>query len=178
MFLIPGNIIAALTFPGVVVHELAHFLFCRLFKVPVYQVCYFQAENPAGYVIHQEPRHWGQSALIAMGPFFLNSILGSFFAFPSVLRAFEFEGATSLADQILIWLGISIAMHAIPSKTDIKSMWQSVSGVKAPWLAKVVIAPVAGLMHVLALGSIIWLDLLYGVCIIGLPPHILVGMLT
>ena len=32
--IIPGPIISALTFPGVVVHEFAHETFCKLFKVP------------------------------------------------------------------------------------------------------------------------------------------------
>jgi len=51
MFFIPGPVIAALTFPGVIVHEMAHQLFCRLFRVAVLDVCYFRFGNPAGYVI-------------------------------------------------------------------------------------------------------------------------------
>lgn len=47
MFFIPGQLIAALTFPGVIVHEMAHQLFCRLFRVAVLDVCYFRF-GPAG----------------------------------------------------------------------------------------------------------------------------------
>ena len=42
MFVIPGFIISLVTFPGVIVHELAHQIFCMLMKVPVYDVKYFQ----------------------------------------------------------------------------------------------------------------------------------------
>ena len=40
--IIPGPIIALLTFPGVIVHEFAHKLFCDIFNVPVYYVNYFK----------------------------------------------------------------------------------------------------------------------------------------
>lgn len=46
MIIIPGFLISLLTFPGVMVHEFAHQLFCRIMRVPVYDVVYFQAKNP------------------------------------------------------------------------------------------------------------------------------------
>ncbi|WP_338413480.1 metalloprotease family protein [uncultured Sphaerotilus sp.] len=178
VFFIPGSIIAAFTFPGVVIHELAHYLFCRYFKVPVYQVCYFRFGNPAGYVIHQEPGNWLHNVIIAAGPFFLNSALGAIIAFPSALRVFEFDGEAPIVDLILIWLGVSIAMHAIPSTVDAKSMWESVSGRGASWLAKIVVAPVVGLIYMLAYGSIFWLDLVYGIGISLALPKMLVAVFT
>ena len=152
---IPGSIISALTFPGVVIHELAHQLFCRFFNIPVYEVCYFRFGNPAGYVIHKETDHWFHQVLVGGGPFFINSILGALIAFPSALRVFEFDGATSFLDGVLIWLGVSIAMHAIPSIGDAKSMWMSVSGKNAPILATFVVGPIVGIIFLLALG---WTD--------------------
>lgn len=178
MFFIPGKLIAAITFPGVVIHELAHQLFCRYFKIPVYQVCYFRFGNPAGYVVHGQTENWVHNVLIGAGPFFLNSILGAIFAFPSALRVLEFNGAASVLDGILIWLGVSIAMHAIPSTVDAKSMWQAVSGNRASVLAKVIVAPVVGLIFVLAAGSIVWLDLFYGIAVSLAMPKILVAALT
>lgn len=41
MLFIPGVIISIITFPGVIVHELAHQIFCYLMKIPVYEVKYF-----------------------------------------------------------------------------------------------------------------------------------------
>jgi hypothetical protein len=178
MFFIPGRLIAALTFPGIVIHELAHQLFCRAFRIPVYQVCYFRFGNPVGYVIHGQTENWVYSVLIGAGPFFLNSILGAVLSFPSALRVFEFSGVASVLDGVLIWLGVSIAMHAIPSTGDAKSMWWAVSGNKAPALAKLIVAPVVGLIFVLAIGSAIWLDLIYGVFVSLAIPRVLVAMLA
>lgn len=175
MFFIPGSVIAAATFPGVVVHELAHQLFCRYFRIPVYKVCYFRFGNPAGYVIHGRTDNWVQQVLVGVGPFFLNSILGAILCFPSALRVFEFDGAASIPDVILIWLGVSVAMHAIPSTGDAKSMWQAVSGQNSSILAKIVVAPVVGLVFLLAVGSVVWLDLLYGVGISTALPRLLVS---
>lgn len=178
MFFIPGSIIAAATFPGVVIHELAHQLFCRLFRIPVYEVCYFRFGNPSGFVIHGQPRNWVHNVLVGAGPFFLNSTLGAILAFPSALRVFEFHGAGSVLDGILIWLGVAIAMHAIPSTGDAKSMWQSVSGNQAPFHAKLIVAPVVGLIFLLAAGSVFWFDLVYGVSVCLALPMILVSVLT
>jgi hypothetical protein len=178
MFFIPGSVIAVLTFPGVVVHELAHQLFCRYLKIPVYQVCYFRVGNPAGYVVHAQTGNWVHQVLIGSGPFFLNTFLGGLFAFPSALRVFEFNGAGTIIDAFLMWLGISIAMHAIPSAGDAKSMWLAVSGNNASVFAKLGVAPLVGVIYFLAIGSIFWLDLLYGVAVSLALPKLLVIALT
>lgn len=54
MFFIPGELISILTFPGIIVHEFAHMLFCRIRKVAVFDACYFRVGNPAGFVIKHE----------------------------------------------------------------------------------------------------------------------------
>jgi Putative zincin peptidase len=69
MFFIPSIIITVITFPGIIVHELAHQLFCRLYKVPVFKVVYFQVESPNGYVIHEKPESKLQTVMISIGPF-------------------------------------------------------------------------------------------------------------
>lgn len=64
--MIPGIIISLVTFPGVIIHELAHKVFCYLFGVRVYEVVYFQVKDlsaPVGYVLHDPPQnfrhfHW------------------------------------------------------------------------------------------------------------------------
>jgi hypothetical protein len=45
--MIPGQLIALLTFPGVIVHELGHQLMCRFLRVAVLDVCYFRVGRPA-----------------------------------------------------------------------------------------------------------------------------------
>jgi hypothetical protein len=178
MFFIPGPVIAAITFPGVMIHELAHQLFCRAFKIPVYQVCYFRFGNPAGYVIHGKSDRWLHQVLISAGPFFINSLLGALLSFPSALRAFEFDGATGFLDGLLVWLGVSIAMHAIPSIGDAKSMWTAVSENSTPLFAKVIVAPIVGIIHLLSIGSVIWLDLFYGIGVSVAFPKTLVAIMS
>lgn len=56
MFFIPGELISALTFPGVILHEWAHKLFCKRLGVKVLEVKYFQiGKKVAGYVVHEPP---------------------------------------------------------------------------------------------------------------------------
>ena len=59
--------------PGVVVHEFAHYFFCRLAGSKVHEVVFFSLGNPAGYVVHSVPRHIRQHALIVLGPFLVNT---------------------------------------------------------------------------------------------------------
>lgn len=169
MFFIPGPLIALCTFPGVIVHELAHQLFCRWFKVPVLQVCYFRVGNPAGFVIHEPPTRSYQSLFISIGPFLINTIVGAIVAFPAALPVIKF-GSGDLLDYLLIWLGVSIAMHAFPSTGDARSLRQSV---RAPgnWpVARLLVAPVVGVIYLVTFGRFFWLDLFYGIGIaIGLP---------
>src|SRR5215510_9894376 len=106
---IPGPIIALLTFPGVLVHELAHQLFCRLFGVAIFDVCYFRFGNPAGYVIHERPTQARQQIWIGVGPFIVNTVIGAIIGAPASIQVLQFEAGTPL-DYLLIWLGISIAM--------------------------------------------------------------------
>ena len=77
-----GCLLSLLTFPGVIVHELGHLIFCRLFGVPVAKVCLFRFGNPAGYVLHAEPENAVQHLFISFGPFFANTVLGAAAAAP------------------------------------------------------------------------------------------------
>ena len=62
--IIPGWIISILTFPGVIVHEAAHMLFCRMRGVAVLEACFFRFGNPAGYVVHDEINDFNSAFLV------------------------------------------------------------------------------------------------------------------
>ncbi len=174
---IPGPIISALTFPGIMVHEFAHESFCRIFKVPVYEVCYFNFGNPAGYVIHGKSDHWYQDVIIAAGPFFLNSLIGALLALPVVINSPDLE-AVNFIGGLTMWLSISIAMHAIPSTGDGKSMWTAVSGNKAPLLAKIIVSPIIAFIYLLSWGSFFWLDVIYGLCVCFIGPLLFIEIFS
>lgn len=173
MFFIPGIVITLVTFPGVIVHELAHQLFCRWFKIPVFEVVYFQASNPAGYVLHEKPKNKLQTVMISVGPFVVNTIIGGFIALPASLSIFEFNNANPL-DFLLIYLGISIAMHAFPSRGDADSIWYALKEEDTPLWIKIFGYPIVGLIYLGSIGSFFWLDLIYGVAVaIGFPKLII-----
>jgi hypothetical protein len=177
MWFILGWIVSIVTFPGVIVHELAHQLFCRLARVAVFDVCYWRFGNPAGYVVHETPRTAYQSILISIGPFIVNTVVGGLIAAPSALPVLQFNSGTPL-DYLLIWLGVSIAMHAFPSTGDAKSIWQSVMSKPGFSMAKVIAAPIVGLIYIGALGSMFWLDLFYGIGVAFLIPKLLIAIFS
>jgi len=113
MFIIPGFLIALLTFPGVILHEWAHKIFCDWSGITVYKVVYFRIGNPAGYVTHQLPKQYNQIFWISVGPLVINSLV-------AILLGY-FASQTNLGSPLyylLYWLAISAGMHAFPSDLD------------------------------------------------------------
>lgn len=175
MFIIPGFLIAAVTFPGVMVHEFAHQIFCRLFRVPVYDVVYFQFKNPCGYVAHEPTERPLASFMISVGPFLVNTILGMLIVLPAAIVFIHFGVHNNPLMLFLGWLGISILMHAFPSTGDAKVMIHSI--LKNPNVnlsVKILVAPVIGLIYLGAVGSVVWLDLLYAVFMAMVLPNLIV----
>lgn len=116
---IPAPVVSLLTFPGIIVHEIAHKFFCDIMKVPVCKVRYFSLSNPAGYVIHGPTNNLQQAFFISIGPLIINTIFCVLLTFPAmfpifILSAKNYHSIFSL----LLWLGISIGMHAFPSQED------------------------------------------------------------
>src|SRR6266849_893946 len=111
MFFIPGPVIAALTFPGVIIHEAGHLFFCRLFKLQEFDVCFFRFGNPAGYVIHQQTEDFKAQFFVSMGPFFANTLLCVLFCTAAFLPVWELKVFDPLA-YFFYWLVLSIGMHA------------------------------------------------------------------
>jgi len=165
-----GQIITLLTFPGVILHELAHVLFCLWTGTRVLKVRFFRLGNPAGYVIHEHPSSAWKTILIGVGPFFVNTIAGLLIALPAFLLRGDGNMTTTVLRVGLIWLAFSVAMHSFPSKGDAKGIWSTVSDRSCPIIAKTVAIPIVGFIYLGALGSMFWLDLAYAAAVtIGLP---------
>lgn len=173
MFFIPGFLISIITFPGVIVHELAHQIFCMLCKCEVFEVCYFRVGNPAGYVVHEAPKKLGHQFLISMGPFFLNTFLGAVISAPAAVPIIKFGSSTGIHNYLLIWLGVSIAMHSFPSTQDAKLIWEKLKEQGTPIGYKLILAPVIGLVYIVSLGSVVWLDFFYGMAVAMLIPNLI-----
>ncbi len=175
--MIPGIIISIITFPGVIVHEIAHQLFCRLFNLVVFDVCYFQFGNPAGYVVHEIPKKPAHEIIIGIGPFIVNTIIGAIISLPAAISVIKFGSGTPL-EYVLIWLGVSIAMHSFPSTGDAKCIWDAVKSKDTNLVTKIITTPIVLLIYAGAIGSIFWLDLVYGIAVSTLIPYLIVGALT
>ncbi len=106
-------------FPGVVLHELAHYLACVITGVRVFKVKFFSMKGPA-YVVHARPNLW-QGIIISTAPFFL----GSFVGFWLLQSANSMFGSQNLLVVFFYWLAISILYFSFPSRADAKNAFNS-----------------------------------------------------
>ncbi|PJA09785.1 hypothetical protein COX68_01970 [Candidatus Falkowbacteria bacterium CG_4_10_14_0_2_um_filter_41_15] len=106
---------AILTAPGVIVHELAYAFFCFLSGVKIYKINLFRFQPVAGYVVHAEPKGFMSSWLISFGPLVINSYL-AMFLFAQVRPLYDWW------DLLFLYLGIAVALQAIPSTGDAESL--------------------------------------------------------
>ncbi len=120
----PLQLIAFVTFPGVIVHEMAHRFFCDLIGIPVYEAEYFLiGEKKAGYIRHATTSNVGHQFLISIGPLIINTLLCALLTFPfMIVNSVELATQSPYSLVALIamaWLGFSIGMHAFPSNQDL-----------------------------------------------------------
>ena len=179
MFLIPGPLIALLTFPGVIVHEAAHMLFCRLRGVRVREVVFFQMGNPAGYVIHDSTEDFLSTFLICVGPFIVNSLLCLLLCLPAFIPYKFFDRDEDLWVLFQLWLGISIGMHAFPSRGDAQNLWEAARAKAAEGsVLAYCFYPIVGFIHLANLLSFFWFDAIYGFALGVLLPMQVMDWLT
>jgi len=103
-----------LTFPGVIIHEWAHKIFCKISGLHVVKTVYFRFGNPSGYVIHEAPHNYLQSFFVSTGPIIFNSALSVALAY-----SISFLNQGSNYRILLLWLSFSAAAHAFPSAEDL-----------------------------------------------------------
>ena len=168
--LIPGQLVSLVTFPGVIVHEAAHMFFCKLRGVAIFDVCFFRFGNPAGYVVHEKPKDFTTAFLIALGPFFINSLLCILICFPAFLPV-RFFGVQHPLSYFLLWLGVSIGMHAFPSIGDAHLLLQQAKKEVSSLNPLAILSfPLVCVIYLANILRFFWLDYLYGVGIgLGLP---------
>ncbi len=179
MFFIPGFLIALLTFPGVIVHEIAHRLFCDLAKVPVYNAVYFRLGNPSGYVVHGPVPDLKSAFLIAVGPFFVNSFVCALVCFSvmvPVLILKDYAEAGTPLSLFQLWLGISIGMHAFPSKQDLDNFHAQIKAEKGFTPLRVFSSSLRIAFMLARLASFFWFDAIYAILISVIVPTILCGL--
>ena len=116
----------ALLAPGVMLHEFSHHIFCLLTGVRVHKVVYFRFGSPAGFVVHEEPELYRQIFAIVAGPFFLNSAVAIVLLNLALRQAVRAGNAVGFAlVAVMLWLGISAALQALPSRADATNLLRS-----------------------------------------------------
>ena len=175
--LIPGSFISILTFPGVIVHELAHKFFCDKAGVPVYEVVYFRIGTVAGYVRHGEVKGLRNAFLISVGPLIVNSVLCMVLTLPMGLSGLAGDLQVRAGFLYLLWVGISIGMHAFPSNQDMRTFLYFVKSAKKGGAFYVMAWIFALLIRIANILSIFWFDLIYAVLLSLILPMLLMFLM-
>ena len=168
--LIPGNIISAITFPGVIVHEWAHKIFCKKFNVKVLEVKYWSMSGTA-YVRHEEIKSLKAAAFISLAPFIVNTSIAILIGvFAAILRYTHIDNSWVMF--ILGYLAVSIGMHAFPSKTDTQNIVDISKRLekKGFYIIAKIFDVFFWIMRVL---SFAWLDFVFGILLFYLPHFLL-----
>jgi hypothetical protein len=112
------------TFPGIVIHEWAHKKACDSVGARVHDVSYLNVkglfaadDQPLGYVSHSAPANCAHACRISLSPLLINSSTAILLDFAAANLATSVKLAL-----VLYWLGISIAVHACPSRQDAENV--------------------------------------------------------
>ena len=171
MVLIPGFLISIVTFPGVIVHEIAHRLSADLLGIPVYQVCYFRVGNPAGYVVHAPVERVRDALLISVTPLIVNTVLCALITFSAVFPLFILRAEQySFVFIVIAWVGISVGMHAFPSNEDMNALVGMVSVQQKGGITLAIAKIVSWVFKIANALRFVWFDAIYAVGVSLLLP--------
>lgn len=146
--------------------------------VPVYDAKYFRfGRNPAGYVLHGKTAKLGAAFLITIGPLLINTILCALITFAAVIPILILdETPPAPAHLLLMWVGLSIGMHAFPSTQDGRSFLDQTRDGEGNFLILGLAWVLVALLWVANLLRVVWFDAIYAVGIAFLLPW-LTGLL-
>jgi hypothetical protein len=174
---VPGRLVSLLTFPGVIVQQVARQIFSRLARVAVTDVCYFRLGDPAGFVVYEEPRRYSHQILMKLGPFFFSSVLAVALSFSAAIPALKFR-SPGANDLLLIWLAMSVAMHAFPRQEEARDLWASITDPDGPLTVRLIGAPIVGLLYLGTRASDFGLNVIWAIFLAAVLPNLLVSALA
>ena len=164
MFFIPGWLIAAVTFPGVMLHEWAHKFFCDRFQVRVLAVRYFQfGQDVAGFVQHDPPSTFRQHLFIGIAPLIVNSLAAI------IVAAMAAQAKTDSALMYFFWwLSMSFGAHALPSRRDADSIGDSIGRARASGASAWILAawPLVQVLRVASALKLFWIDIIFAAALV------------
>ena len=141
-------------FPGLVMHELSHYLVAVLSGARVAEVVFWSPRG--GHVMHTRVRG-SSSVLIATAPLIINNLLALVLLQDGLNALFTASaGATEwLWGAVAVWVGFSFAIYSFPSKPDLRisrlglnrSYWGKLEGGLLTRLAALLLYPLLFIAH-------------------------------
>lgn len=171
-------LLSYLTFPGIIVHEFAHAWACRRLGIPVERVCYLRLGPPQGYVLHARPASTARHILVVLAPLFVSSTLALAASLgAALLTRSRLPPETRDTTTILaLWLSFSAGLHAFPSSGDADALRAEIDSPERGFPTKALLVPILGILRLIQIGSRFWLDILFALIMVGLPPTLLLIM--
>ena len=171
---ISGELIALITFPGVILHEISHRFFCDLFNVPVTRVKYFGlSDKNVGFVGYLATESFYKEFFISIAPLIINSLICIILTFPISFQYYlgtNFVNILGLDGRliwVLTWVGYSAGYNAIPSDQDMNNLFilpkSKFSLIIISWFLKVIIA----IFNIDFIGPILKGFFAYGISLLG-----------
>jgi len=173
--IIPGEVIALATFPGTILHEIAHRFFCDVTNVPVYAIRYFiPLSTTSGCVIHERTDSLVKAFLIGCGPLIINSLVCMVLTMP--YGTSYIFGTSFIVPQgpvmnctywFVTWFGFCAGISAIPSNQDVTQLIELSNSA----LSRLFTYPIIGIVYIMNLDYIgFWLRAGYAMCLATVLP--------
>lgn len=154
--IIPAIVITAVTFPGFVMSSVAAKFWCDLLGVPVYEARFFK-----GTIVHEAiPSPW-RAELIAFAPFTVNTLLCAILLFPVAFSFLLGSENISAIDVVLAWAGVSMGMHALPTRAKIREYLDRLPDEFRSGLCYGLLNVAAAIFVLIDLLRFVWFDLVY-----------------
>ena len=171
-----GKILMFLTFPGAIFKTIIKIIYCRIFRVAVIDMKYFDAKTLSGYIEHEIPKKFIHQVNMVMLPFITGTLLGIFISFPGTVGIYD-QGVFHLFYFMLVWLGLSVVIHSIPkieyAQKMLKRLWSRETG----FFTKLICTPFLTVLYIanaLTYSEII--SVISGLVVVYLPALILEGV--
>lgn len=172
MIWIPGWLINAVTFPGIIVRMLSIHMLCDITKTEVYNVNYLR-----GRIAHGPITSTGRATLIVFAPLLINTLLCIIFMFPYA-SVFMLGSETEPPGVALFWLGLATGMHAFPSKEFSQHLWDSVSVPSKSRIVHGIHVLLMGVFSIVNFLKRLWFDAFYAFGIGIMVPRLLIELFS
>jgi len=164
-----GKILLFLTFPGAIINSIIKQLFCRIFRVAVFDIAYFDLGNFSGYIEHEIPKKFSTQLAMVVMPFITGTLLGIAIAFPGTI-SIEDRGILHLMYFTSVWIGLSVVIHAVPKVTYAQKMLKTLWKNESSFLLKLSCSPFLALIYIAnAMTYFELLSIIYGLAVVYLP---------